>query len=117
VRAGLGAIASELAERDGGLVDLARRPAAAELPPPRLLGAFEPLLLGWRSREPLLRSQERLVTVNGLFRPFALVGGRAIATWTLRGDEVEVEPFGRLRRADAAALRTDAEDVVRFLTR
>jgi hypothetical protein len=114
-RAGLGAIASELAKRGGGLVDLARRPPAAELPPPRLLGAFEPLLLGWRSREPLLRSQERLITVNGLFRPFALVGGRAVATWRLRGDEVEVEPFGRLRRADAAALRADAEDVVRFL--
>jgi len=41
VRAGLGAIASELVRRDDGLVDLAGRDPAPELPPPRLLGAFD----------------------------------------------------------------------------
>src|SRR3954447_1238435 len=40
VRAGLGAIASELREREDGLVDLRERAPAAELPPPRLLGPF-----------------------------------------------------------------------------
>ena len=49
VRAGLAAIAAELAERDDGLIDLARRPPAAELPPPRLLGPFDPVLHGWIS--------------------------------------------------------------------
>ena len=52
-RAGLGAIAGELEERDG-LLDLAARPGPAELPRPRLLGAYEPVLLGWRSREAIL---------------------------------------------------------------
>jgi hypothetical protein len=113
-RTGFSAIASELTERQDGLVDLTGRPPAA-LPPPRLLGSWDPVLLGWTSREPLLRSHEGVVTVNGLFRPFALVRGQAVATWRLAGGEVTLEPFGRLSRRDAAALEADAADVVRFL--
>jgi Winged helix DNA-binding domain len=115
-RAGLNAIAAELDQRDDGLVDLARRAAeVAELPPPRLLGSFDPLLLGWMSREPILGSRTELVTVNGIFRPFALVGGRAAATWGLRDGAVVLEPFGRLGRAERAVLDAEAADVVRFL--
>ena len=115
-RAGLAAIASELVEAGGdGLVDLARRPAAAELPPPRLLGAYDPLLLGWTSRDDVLGPHRGIVTVNGLFRPFALVRGRAVGTWRYAGGEVALEPFGPLARRDAAALARDAADVVRFL--
>ena len=114
-RAGLGAIAAKLAERDDGLVDLAGRPPVAEIPPPRLLGSFEPLLLGWRSREPLLDSNEGRITVGGIFRPFALVGGRAAATWSMSGAKVALEPFDGLSREDAAALEGDAADVLRFL--
>lgn len=115
VRGGLQAIASELDERPGGLVDLAGRPAAADLPPPRLLGAYDPVLLGWRSRESLLGEHAAVITVNGLFRPFALVRGRAAATWSMAGDQVALEPFGRLSRRDSAALKAEAADVVRFL--
>jgi hypothetical protein len=115
VRAGFGAIASELRERPDGLLDLARRPAAAELPPPRLLGAFDPLLLGWRSREPLLAGNGSLITVNGVFRPFALVRGRAAAVWRLAAGKVALEPFARLSAADELALRADAADVQRYL--
>jgi hypothetical protein len=115
-RAGLGAIASELHTRSDGLLDLAARPApVAPLPAPRLLGAFDPVLLGWTSREELLGSHQGIVTVNGLFRPFALVGGRAAGTWTMPGGEVVLKPFGRLAREDAAALREEAKDVVRYL--
>jgi hypothetical protein len=114
-RAGLAAIASELDQRADGLVDLAARPPIAELPPPRLLGSFEPILLGWTSREPLLDASEAVVTFNGVFRPFALVRGRGVATWSLRGGQLELAPFDRLTRADAAALEADAADVVRFL--
>ena len=114
-RAGLGAIASELVERDDGLVDLADRPPAADLPPPRLLGPFDPVLLGWASREALLGTHEARVTAGGMFRPFALVRGRAVATWGMPGGDVALEPFGRLARADRAALEADAADVVRFM--
>jgi hypothetical protein len=114
-RAGLGAIASKLIEREDGLVDLARRPAAAELPPPRLLGSFDPVLHGWVSREPMLVDKEPIITLNGVFRPFALVRGRAVAVWSLRAGEVTLKPFGRLTRADAAALRADALAVTSYL--
>jgi hypothetical protein len=115
-RAGLEAIAPELDQRTDGLVDLAaKRTATAELPPPRLLGAYDPLLLGWASREQILGDHKGIVTVNGLFRPFALVDGRAAATWSLAKGEVELEPFGALTKKDTAALDAEATDVVRFL--
>jgi hypothetical protein len=115
-RKGLNAIASELAERPAGLLELARRPPAAELPPPRLLGPYDPVLLGWTSREDVLGPHKQLVTVNGLFRPFALVRGRAAASWSMPRGKVVIEPFGRLGAADVAALDKEAQDVVRFVT-
>jgi hypothetical protein len=117
VRAGLAAIAPELKRREDGLVDLAkRRPAAGEPPPPRLLGPFEPLLLGWTSREPILGDDVSVVTINGIFKPIALVRGRAVATWTTPKGKVELTPFGQLPAADRAALETDAADLERFLS-
>ena len=110
-RAGLKAIASELEQRDDGLVDLKRRPAAAGLPAPKLLGSFDPLLLGWTSREPILGTNQGVVTLNGVFRPIALVRGRAVATWAMPAGKVTLEPFGRITRKDAAALEADAADV------
>jgi hypothetical protein len=114
-RAGLSAIASELEERPDGLVALAGRPPPAGLPPPRLLGPYDPVLLGWTSREPILGPHTGIVTVNGLFRPFALVEGRAVATWRMARGEVSLEPLGRITRRDAKALEADAADVVRYL--
>ena len=114
-RAGLEAIASELVQRDGGLIELAGRPDPEELPPPRLLGPYDPVLLGWTSREPLLGGHRDVVTVNGVFRPFALVRGRAAALWTMPKGEVVLEPFEALGNEDAAALRAEAAAVVRFL--
>jgi hypothetical protein len=115
-RAGLGAIAAELQQRPDGLLDLARREPAAKLPPPRLLGAFDPVLLGWRSRAPLLGAHQASITVEGLFRPFALVRGRAVATWRLSGAEVALTSLQPLTRTQQAALRADALEVVRYLS-
>lgn len=115
-RAGLEAISSELESLGDGLVELAgRRSPAAELPPPRLLGSFEPVLLGWTSRDDILGEHLELVTVNGLFRPFAIVKGRAVGSWSMPKGEVELEPFGRLAKADREALERDARDLERFL--
>jgi hypothetical protein len=99
----------------GGRPGSGRR--AAVLPPPRLLGAFDPLLLGWASRDPVTGPHKQIVTVNGLFRPFALAGGRAVATWSFAGGTVTLTPFAPLDAATQAALADDAADVVRFLGR
>ena len=114
-RAGLAAIASELVEREDGLVHLAKHPPIAEVPGPRLLGAFDPLLLGWTSRELILGPHTHLVTLNGIFRPFAMVKGRAVGTWKLNRGKVTVEPLGRVSKAASAALAADAADVERFM--
>jgi hypothetical protein len=114
-RAALRAIGAELDEGPDGLVDLAGRSAASGTPPPTLLGPFDPLLLGWVSREPIVGSHLTIVTTNGLFRPFALVDGRAVATWSLAGGVVELKPFGRLSAAVRAALDREAVEVLRFV--
>jgi hypothetical protein len=115
VRAGLASIASELRERPDGLLELARRSSPAPPPPPLLLGPFDPLLLGWRSREELLGENQQIVTTNGLFRPFALLDGRAVATWALARGEIEIRPFAKLARGVQQALERDGEDVLRYL--
>ena len=91
------------------------REAVAVLPPPLLLGAFEPLLLGWASRDPIVGPHRGIVTVNGLFRPFALVGGRAVATWSITGGKVVLAPFTPVDAQAQAALAADGADVMRFL--
>src|SRR6266566_3744447 len=133
-RRGLSAIAAELREREDGRAELAAgaagagaagagaeaaargRSAAPALPAPRLLGSYDPLLHGWVDREPVLGSATGIVTVNGLFRPFALVDGRAAGIWSLTAGEVELTAFAPLSGAVAAALRAEARDVVRFLS-
>jgi hypothetical protein len=105
-------------QRADGLAELPgspQRAAAAALPPPLLLGAFDPLLLGWASRDPIVGPHRRIVTVNGLFRPFALAGGRAVATWNIARGQVVLAPFAPLDAQTRAALDTDAADVTRFL--
>ena len=114
-RAGLTAIASELKERDDGLLQLAGQSLEGEIPPPRLLGAFDPVLLGWTSREEITGPHTELVTTNGLFRPFAMVNGRAVATWRLVKGMVSIEPLGRIAKKDRAVLDADAADVERFM--
>jgi hypothetical protein len=114
-RAGLAAIGSELEQRPDGLLDLAKRGRTRPLPPPRLLGAYDPLLLGWTSREEVVGPHKLLVTDNGLFRPFALVDGRAVAVWGLTRGGVKIEHLGKIAKRAAAALEADAREVERFM--
>jgi winged helix DNA-binding protein len=114
-RAALDSIAREIEVRPDGQVTLGGRSSDAPPHPPHLLGPFDALLMGWTSREPILGRHDAAVVSGGLFRPFALVRGRGVATWRLSSGSVEIDPFGRLSREDRAALEADAEDVTRFL--
>lgn len=119
VRRGFAGLGARLVDAGHGLVDLAsaRRAVAAEpeVPAPALLGAFDPVLMGWVSREPVLGQATGIVTTNGIFRPFALVDGRAAATWALSAGRVVLTPFVPLPPEILSALEADAADVARFL--
>jgi hypothetical protein len=115
VRRGLSGIAGEISGCGNGLVDLADRGRSRTFGPPRLLGAFDPLLLGWVSREPIVGNNQSLVTSNGVFRPFALVQGRAVASWALPASQVILKPFQPLDDEVASALALEAEQVRQFL--
>ena len=114
-RRGLRAAGADLEELAGGLVDLAGRAAAMGRRRPKLLGGFDPLLHGWVDRSPVLGGNQTIVTMNGIFRPFALVGGRAVATWSMPGGRVALEPFDRIASPVLADLDREARDVERFL--
>jgi hypothetical protein len=115
-RAGLAAIAPELVERGDGLVHLAAQPPAPAVPGPKLIGAYDPVLLGWTSREQIIGPHTHLVTNNGLFRPFAMVGGRAVATWKLNRGKVAIEPLERIPPTAMATLEAENADVERFIS-
>jgi hypothetical protein len=85
------------------------------LPPPRLLGVFDPLLHGWQSRGPVLGRHEPEIVRGGMFRSFALVDGRAAGTWSVTGDQVSLTLLEPVSAAHRRALEADAEDVQRFL--
>jgi hypothetical protein len=114
-RAGLKAIVSELHQDEDGLVDLQRPKTTSRLPEPQLLGSFEPVLLGWTSRDAILGDDAGRVVSGGVFRAFALVRGRAVATWTTSRGVVDLEPFRPLNSTDRSALETEAADVTRYL--
>lgn len=114
-RRGLRGVGPELQERPDGLLDLAGRATPNGRRRPKLLGGFDPLLHGWVDREPVLGGNQSIVTMNGIFRPFALVGGRAAATWTMPGGRVTLEPFAPLAAGVLVDLDREARDVERFL--
>ena len=129
-------IGDELVEDEDGLLRLARPPATPgpagspgpaggsvhthpgpepTLPPPRLLGVFDPLLHGWQSRAAVLGQHEPEIIRGGMFGSFALAGGRAVGTWGLSGDQVSLTLLEGVSAEYQRALEADAEDVRRFL--
>jgi hypothetical protein len=116
-RAGLQAIAAELLQRPDGLLELAGSPTEPPdaMPPPRLLGAFDPILLGWRSREFIVGGYAPRIMIGGMFVAFALANGRALGLWRIERGRVSLEPFGRLAARDRRALEADGDDVIRYL--
>ena len=114
-RQGLRALGPHLVDEGGDLVDLTGRPPDPPLPPPRLLGPFDPLLHGWRDRLPVLGDNRTVVTTNGIFRPILLVAGRAVATWRLASGAVHVAPFEALSATVLPAAQREAAAVGDFL--
>lgn len=86
--------------------------------PPRLLGAFDPYMLGWKDRSFAVDAAHarRVHPGGGMLRPVAIVDGRAVATWKRgrRPGSIELDPFGSLDAATQRALEAEAEDVARF---
>jgi hypothetical protein len=114
-RTAFAAVVDEIFERADGLLDVADRAAAAPLPPPRLLGPFDPLLHGWESRDFVVGEHCGIVTSNGLFRPTALVDGRAVATWGLDAGLLTIRLLEPISKSARSALVKDAADVLRYL--
>jgi hypothetical protein len=114
-RQGLTAITTELKDRPDGLAELRVGACDAGIPAPRLLGAFDPLLLGWDSREAIVGNRQQIVTANGLFRPFALVDGVAAGVWAWTDGRAVLDIWATLPDAAASALAAEAADVRRFL--
>jgi len=100
--------------------------ADADLTPPdtnapRLLGPFDPYLLGYRGRDLILEPahRKRIQAGGGMIPPAVLAGGWLIGTWRLhRGAkraEVLVEPFTTLPKRSRDVLRAEVDDIGRFL--
>ena len=92
--------------------------------PPRLLGHFDPFLLGYRDRGLVLDPgyAPRIQTGGGFVQPVVLIGGRAAGTWRLtrvpgraRRARLTVQPFTVLPAASADGLAAEAADIGRFL--
>ena len=92
-----------------------RRDSVPAIPPPRLLGPFDPLLLGWRSREFVLDPMEHVVTVNGIIKAIALIDGRAAGTWTMPRGQVALHLWNAQGPRSTAALELEASAVERYL--
>ena len=82
----------------------------------RLLGSFDPYLLGYKGREHAVAPEHarRVWPGGGWLHPVVLVDGRAAGTWRRVGGEVEVGAFGPIPEAPLAA---ETADVARFLAR
>ena len=112
---GLEAVADATVDLPSGNVALRDRGRRPALPPPRLLGPFDPVLHGWKSRDFVVGPYRDVVTVNGIFRPVALVDGRVVGTWRLADGMVTLEPREGLPGAVLDALILEGAAVLRYL--
>lgn len=93
------------------------RPSKAQRSPlrPVLLGQWDPLLVGWASRDRLLGAWGESRRRIEQFRPLAFVDGRAVATWTSERGRVVLDEFEQVARSSRKALLADVADVERFI--
>jgi hypothetical protein len=119
-RAGLSALAGELVEAGGDLVEVAAPAPVPDRVPARLLPAFDPYLLGYRERGFAVAAAHarRVHPGGGMVRATATDDGRAVATWSARRRggrlALELDEFAPISKRAAVALRSEAADVARF---
>ena len=101
-----------------GPAALAGAPLDAPAPRPRLLGHFDPLLMGYRDRDLVLdpAHTRRIQAGGGFVQPTVLAAGRVAGTWRLdrRAGRLVVEPFTPLNTVTRDALAGEATDIGRF---
>ena len=116
VRAGLGSISAEIEDAGEGAVRLRGRGGRpARMPAPRLLGAFDPTLVGWSSREEIVGEHGSRIVSGGIFRPFALVAGRAVGVWKWADGTVQLDQLEDISGRASKLLEGEADEVARFL--
>ena len=102
----------------GGLLDEA---ISDESPAIKMLGAFDPYLLGYRTRDLGVKPEllKRVHPGGGIIRPIILVDGRAVATWARKRSgrklTITVSPFESLSGEVRAGIDGELEDIGRFL--
>ena len=98
----------------------APRPDPGTPAPPRLLPAFDSLLLAHQDRTRVIAEEHRkaLVTKNLRVAATFLVDGVVAGSWTMerkgKGATLTLSPFGGLARNDKDALAVEAEALLRF---
>ena len=80
----------------------------------RLLGAFDPFLLGYRGYGHVVAEEHvrKVWPGGGWIHPVVLVDGVAAGTWRLDGPRLGVDAFGAI---PGEGLEAEAQDVARFL--
>src|SRR6266508_2635810 len=87
----------------------------------RLLPTFDEYLLGWEDREFAVSAQhwKNVNRGGGWLHPVIVVDGRVLGTWgtegTAKGLRLRIRAFARLAPASSLGIRTETEDVGRFL--
>jgi hypothetical protein len=93
--------------------------ATPPVPPALLLAAFDTIMLGYRTREPLVatRDDRHILPGGGMLRPAVLIDGLAAGTWSLTaGGHRRTVTIDWFRRpAESAELRAEQLSVERFL--
>jgi hypothetical protein len=111
-------------EQGRPLYDLPRapRPDGDAPAPVRFLPRYDELLIAYAHRDRVIAAQDRprVYSKNAIVEAVFLVDGFAAGTWELRREKGEavlrLAPFGRLSASDRAAVRDEAEKLVRFLS-
>lgn len=107
-------------------IPIARAPLSGETthsvrPIVKMLGAFDPYLLGYRTRDLGVGPDllQRVHPGGGIIRPTILLDGRAVATWTRKRDgrklTITVHPFEPLSRETRSSIDREVSDIGRFL--